>query len=93
MDQKALKQAILFQLKVGKTYTNFDLHFHELESDKPTVIFEDAILSITTIPLKHRVYTNGFLFKQKPGERLLNIKKSTRVGNRPFLLSKSQTRI
>ncbi len=87
---KGIKQAILFQLKVGKTYTNFDLHFHELESDKPTVIFEDGILSITTIPLKHRVYTNGFLFKQKPGERLLNIQKAKELGIDPSYYQKAK---
>ena len=77
---KGIKQAILLQLKLGKTYTNFELYFHELESNKPTLLFEDAILSITTIPLKHRVYTNGFLFQQKPGERILNIQKATQLG-------------
>ena len=73
---KGIKQAILLQLKLGKTYTNFELFFHELESNQPELLFEDAVLSITTIPLKHRVYTNGFLFQQKPGERILNIEKA-----------------
>ena len=73
---KGIKQAILLQLKLGKTYTNFELYFHELESNQPELLFEDAILSITTIPLKHRVYTNGFLFQQKLGERILNIQKA-----------------
>lgn len=77
---KGIKQAVLLQLKLGKTYTNFDIKFHELESNQPTVLFEDAILSITTIPLKHRVYTNGFLFQQKPGDRVLNIQKATQLG-------------
>ena len=77
---KGIKQAVLLQLKLGKTYTNFDLKFHELESNQPTLLFEDAILSITTIPLKHRVYTNGFLFQQKPGDRVLNIQKATQLG-------------
>jgi ribonuclease Z len=29
-------------------------------------------VSITTIPLEHRIYTNGFLFKEHVGERKLN---------------------
>jgi ribonuclease Z len=77
---KGIKQAILLQLKLGKTYTNFELYFHELESNQPELLFEDDVLSITTIPLKHRVYTNGFLFQQKPGERILNIQKAKELG-------------
>jgi ribonuclease Z len=28
---------------------------------------------VRTIPLKHRVYTNGYLFQEKPDERKLNV--------------------
>ena len=87
---KGIKQAVLLQLNLGKTYTNFDLRFHELESTLPTVIFEDAILSVTTIPLKHRVYTNGFLFKQKPGNRVLNIQQATQLGIDPSYYQKAK---
>lgn len=73
---KGIKEAILLQLKLGKSYTNYNLYFHELESDAPQVIFEDDKITVTTIPLSHRIYTNGFLFKEKPGERILDIKKA-----------------
>ncbi len=53
-------------------------------------MFEDAILSITTIPLKHRVYTNGFLFQQKPGDRVLNIQKATQLGIDPSYYQKAK---
>jgi ribonuclease Z len=49
------------------------LYFHELESNESEVIFEDDKVLVTTIPLKHRVYTNGFLFQEKVGERKLNM--------------------
>ena len=49
-----------------------------------------VILSITTIPLKHRVYTNGFLFKQKPGERLLNFQKAQELGIDPSYYQKAK---
>ena len=35
------------------------------------LIFEDQKVSVETIPLDHRVYTNGFLFKEKEGDRKL----------------------
>ncbi|MEZ4779316.1 MAG: ribonuclease Z [Flavobacteriaceae bacterium] len=70
---KGIKEAITLQLKLGNSWTNFPLLFHELEQYEPELIFEDNSLSVTTIPLKHRVYTNGYLFQEKAGERKLNI--------------------
>jgi ribonuclease Z len=70
---KGIKEAITLQLKLGNSWTNFPLLFHELESDKSKLIYEDEKVSVHTIPLDHRVYTNGFLFREKEGERKLNI--------------------
>ena len=70
---KGIKSIILLQLKLANTYTSYPLYFHELNSDKPEVIFDDEKVTVTTIPLIHRVYTNGFLFQEKIGERKLNI--------------------
>lgn len=70
---KGIKEAITLQLKLGNSWTNYPLLFHELDSREPELIFDDQKISVTTIPLNHRVYTNGFLFREKPGERKLNI--------------------
>lgn len=70
---KGIKEAITLQLKLGKSWTNFSLFFHELDNKKPELLFEDEKVSVETIPLQHRVYTNGFLFREKPYERKLNI--------------------
>ena len=37
------------------------------------LIFEDDKVEVHTIPLNHRVYTNGFLFKEKEGPRKLDV--------------------
>ena len=58
---------------MGNSWTNYALFFHELTSDRSELIFEDDKVTVETIPLKHRVYTNGFLFREKPAERKLNI--------------------
>ncbi|NND88353.1 MAG: ribonuclease Z [Flavobacteriaceae bacterium] len=73
---KGIKEAILLQLKLGKSYTNYPLYFHELSSTTSEVIFEDDLVTVSTLPLDHRVYTNGFLFQEKPGERTLNLAKA-----------------
>jgi len=70
---KGIKEAITLQLKLGNSWTNFPLLFHELSSNLPELIFEDDDVTVSTIPLIHRVYTNGFLFRKKLGERKLNI--------------------
>jgi len=70
---KGIKEIILLQLRLSNSWTNYDLYFHELESEESETIFEDDKVVVTTIPLKHRVYTNGFLFQEKVGERKLNM--------------------
>ena len=76
---KGIKEAILLLLKLGKTYTNYPLYFHELEAIAPQIIFEDEKVSVTTIPLNHRVYTNGFLFREKPDDRKLDVEKARKL--------------
>jgi ribonuclease Z len=70
---KGIKEAILLLLKLGSTYTSYNLFFHELTTKESEVIYEDEKVKVTTIPLKHRVYTNGYLFEEKNKERKLNI--------------------
>ena len=63
----------IFQIKFANSYTGFQLIFHELENSKSELIFENDTLTVKTIPLKHRIYTNGFLFKEKNTQRKINI--------------------
>lgn len=41
--------------------------FHVFETKEPLVIYEDRSMTVTTIPLKHRIPCCGFLFKEKKG--------------------------
>jgi ribonuclease Z len=68
-----IRQIIELQLKFSGTKLNFPLEFIELESRESIKIYEDEKLTVSTIPLDHRVYTNGFLFQEKEGERKLNV--------------------
>lgn len=68
---KGLKEVITMQMKLADSWTNYKLIFHELTSTKSELIFEDDKVEVYTIPLDHRVYTNGFLFKEKKNERKL----------------------
>ncbi|MEM7486256.1 MAG: ribonuclease Z [Bacteroidota bacterium] len=70
---KGIKEAITLLLKLGDSWTNYPLIFHELSSKESELVFEDDKVSVYTIPLEHRVYTNGFLFKEKTAPRKLNV--------------------
>ncbi|MEP5254938.1 MAG: ribonuclease Z [Winogradskyella arenosi] len=70
---KGLKEVITLQMKLSGSWTNYPLIFHELSSKASELIYEDDKVEVYTIPLKHRIYTNGFLFKEKENERKLDI--------------------
>lgn len=70
---KGLKEVIVLQMKLSKSWTSYNLIFHELTSTTSELIFQDDNVEVHTIPLEHRVYTNGFLFKEKLGERKLDM--------------------
>jgi ribonuclease Z len=70
---KGIKEVTLLQLKLSGSWTSYNLYFHELDSTESQVVFEDDKVIVSTIPLKHRVYTNGYLFQEKSGDRKLNL--------------------
>lgn len=72
---KGIKEIILLQLRASGSFTGYNLYFHELDSKQSETIFEDDRVVVKTIPLNHRIYTNGFLFQEKNIERKLNIEK------------------
>lgn len=66
-----IKEVTQLQLKISKSHVKFNIIFHELSSNKSEVIFENSKVIVKTIPLIHRVYTNGYLFTEKPKPRNL----------------------
>lgn len=70
-----LNEIISLQLKYSQSNLNFKIILHELENDAPAVIFENEFMTVETIPLSHRVFCNGFLFREKPKPRKINKEK------------------
>ncbi len=60
--------------RITETHKGFELVYHELESKKSVKIFEDSRIEVFTIPLNHRIYCNGYLFREKEKDRHLNMK-------------------
>ena len=70
---KGIKEMITVQLRLSGSWTSYGLFFHELESTESVVVYEDDKVIVSTIPLQHRIYTNGYRFSEKIGLRKLNI--------------------
>ena len=70
---KDIKKVTLLQLKISQSHAQYPIIFHELKSNESELIFEDDKVSVRTIPLNHRVYTNGYLFTEKEKPRKLNM--------------------
>ena len=62
--------------------------FHELISYKSEIIYENEEVSVSTLPLDHRVYTNGFLFKTKSLKRKIDPKAINKLNLEPFQFDK-----
>ncbi|MBL6649037.1 MAG: ribonuclease Z [Flavobacteriaceae bacterium] len=77
---KGIKNIIISLLKIGNTWTNYKLNFIELENSSSDIIYEKNNISITTIPLYHGIYTNGFLFRKKIFTHKLLIEKALSFG-------------
>lgn len=71
---KGIKDMLELIFDVTETHKGFEVVYHELESKVSELIYEDARVEVYTIPLDHRIYCNGYLFKEKPKERHINRK-------------------
>ena len=67
-----IKEIITLQLKLANSWTDYNLYFHELEDQHAALILDHEKFTVETLPLDHRVYTNGFLFSEKRGLRKIN---------------------
>jgi ribonuclease Z len=48
---------------------SFEIDFVPLSGNDPVMVLDDRYLTVTSIPLKHRVPAFGFLFREKPSDR------------------------
>ena len=70
-----LSEIISIQLKYSDTTFRYVLHFHPINMDKKDVVYENKSLTITSIPVQHRIPCVGFLIEEKKHPVRLNKKK------------------
>ena len=65
-----LKDILYSTFKIMKSRLQYKLIFHDLTREK-TIIFEDNVVNVTSIPLKHHneAPSWGFIFREKERER------------------------
>ena len=61
-----LSDIITSQLRYSDTTFRYPLHFHPLDMDEKMVIYENNKITVSTLPLQHRVPCVGYIFKEKP---------------------------
>ncbi|WP_185871077.1 ribonuclease Z [Blattabacterium cuenoti] len=76
---RGLKEIINIHFKWSYTRLKYSIKYVELISNKLEKIMENKNLQVFSIPLKHRIYTNGFLFKEKLSKRKLNIEEIKKI--------------
>lgn len=66
---KGLQEIITLQLKYSDTVFNYEVNFHEIDTEKHQLIHEDELVTVHSIPLDHRISCSGFLISEKPKNR------------------------
>ena len=70
---RVVSEIINTQIKISSMFLSYELEVIELKSNDPEKIYESNDFSVSTIPLKHSIYCNGFLFQEKNNKRKLNV--------------------
>lgn len=62
---KGLETLLTHMLDFFNRQMTYKILFHEFDTKEPMQIYEDRSLTVTTIPLRHRMPCCGFLFAEK----------------------------
>lgn len=63
---KGLEELLMPMLDFFNRQMTYKVLFHEFDTKEAALIYEDRSLTVTTIPLRHRMPCCGFLFAEKP---------------------------
>ena len=64
---KGLEDLMITMIDFFNRQMTYKVLFHEFGTKEAAVVYEDRSLTVTTIPLRHRMPCCGFLFAEKPG--------------------------
>lgn len=64
---KELEKNLLYNINFFIDKLNFKIVFHPLVHNKHKVIYDDGKIVVESLPLKHRIPSTGFIFREKQG--------------------------
>lgn len=64
---RELEEILKAQMQLFCNGLDFKVEFHAVDTTVSKVIYEDRSLTVTTLPLDHRIACCGFLFREKQG--------------------------
>jgi ribonuclease Z len=64
-----IKKYIEYALQSSNAFLQFELQIKELENTTSEIVYKSDELTVTSVPLIHNVYCNGYLFEYTPQTR------------------------
>ena len=61
-----LDEVLLTQARVSSMQLGFTMEFTAVDTETHAVVYEDAQLTVATLPMRHRIPCTGYLFSEKP---------------------------
>ncbi len=78
---RGMKEILELVFEHSDTQLSYEIQFHALEDfEVGSVVFQTDRLEVSTIPLRHRTFCNGFVFREKNKRRKFNFYKAKELG-------------
>ena len=61
-----LDEVLTTQARVSNTQLGFEMEFTPVDTEVHAVVYEDAQVTVSSLPMRHRVPCAGYLFAEKP---------------------------
>ena len=61
-----LDEVLVTQARVSGLQLNFQVEFTAVDTEVHAVVYEDEVMSVRTLPMRHRIPCAGYLFEEKP---------------------------
>ena len=61
-----LDEVLLTQARVSGMQLGFTMEFTAIDTEAHAVVYEDASVTVSTLPMRHRIPCAGYLFSEKP---------------------------
>jgi ribonuclease Z len=61
-----LDEVLTTQARVSNMHLGFAMEFTAVDTEVHAVVFEDAQVTVSTLPMRHRIPCTGYLFAEKP---------------------------